>query len=521
MRHDQHDRERSASRLWRGCWPVLRGGTVGLLILLPWMLAAIPSLRGNWQVQQQAKDFLFVQINLQLSADAMQALRKEPRQFVQGTVQINNAPPRAVKVRLKGAASFKPVDENPNWTIKATDQLSTELSSKVYLKNSQQDPSFLRRSLAAFVFQLGAVPSAREGFAWFSLNAKPPALCTLSEGLDKSTLQRLVGASDGALFEGHGEMGIRGLEPDNKAARSNAWPALAEQALASRSQKHTNVWDIFNRTNLASYIASELLLDDTDGYVFNLNNYRLWIGPGDGKAVVIPCDPEFAFGRGFNALLKRPVRGRTVALAIDDEQLAFETCREFERLCSFANEQATRAYMRRTASSLARQVSVKNPKLAKTIEMESQKLEAQIPARFAAARESATALRAYLESRTKNTPVPLDWSPTTLSQQPEKEGVWRAKASLVPGRYEIVVNLDARPSVSPTNAALAVLCLDNVQRKIYAASKENPLEMRYQFTVERPDSAPVMWAESKRFFVVPETPKFEVLAVKSKLVRLR
>src|SRR5262245_57497398 len=86
-------------------------------------------------------------VSIQLPDQALDALRKQPRDEVRATVQFGNNKLTDVGVHLKGrTGSFRTLDDKPALTLdfdKFTPERRLFGLSKIHLNNSVEDPSYL------------------------------------------------------------------------------------------------------------------------------------------------------------------------------------------------------------------------------------------------------------------------------------------------------------------------------------------------------------------------------------------
>ena len=112
-------------------------------------------------------------IDLELSKDSMNRLRRAPREDVPATVEFEGQHLSKVSVHLKGrVGSFRALDDKPAFTLRF-DKLSAgqtlDRLTKIHLNNSVEDPGYLNEALGTELFQAAGIPAVRVGHAWVQL----------------------------------------------------------------------------------------------------------------------------------------------------------------------------------------------------------------------------------------------------------------------------------------------------------------------------------------------------------------
>src|SRR5258706_14814783 len=125
-------------------------------VLLPTPLAAA---EGKSSRASGATD-LFAQpkvhrIQVEISDSAVEALRKEPRHYVKGTVREGEQVYRDIGIRLKGGSTFQAIDKKPSFSIKFNEFVKDQDfhgRSRIHLNNAHLDPSFLCEAIGGGLF---------------------------------------------------------------------------------------------------------------------------------------------------------------------------------------------------------------------------------------------------------------------------------------------------------------------------------------------------------------------------------
>jgi hypothetical protein len=209
-----------------------------------------------------------------------------------------------VGLHLKGHSTFQPVGRKPAVTLKFNEFRAG--LRKVHLNNPSRDPSYLCQYVGARVSRAAGVPCPQVGHARVRWNGRDLGLYVLVEGTTRDFLDGAFGNHAGALWEGeYDDVGTR-LDVDGLGAKGNSnavgWlvAACREGDLARRCERLREVldWEAFER-----FMAAEVWLAHTDGYVHHHADYRLYQNPATGKLAFIP--------HGMDLLLSNPRTGET------------------------------------------------------------------------------------------------------------------------------------------------------------------------------------------------------------------
>jgi len=126
-------------------------------------------------------------LEMEISADGMNRLRKSPRQYVPATIREGATIYTNVAVHLKGGpGSFRRVDDLPALTLnfdRFADGQTFHGLKKIHLNNSVQDRSFVSEKISRELFNAAGVPTPRAGNALVRLNGHELGMYVLVEGI--------------------------------------------------------------------------------------------------------------------------------------------------------------------------------------------------------------------------------------------------------------------------------------------------------------------------------------------------
>jgi spore coat protein H len=257
---------------------------------------------------------------IELSPEALDALRREPRKYTAATVTVDGGVFTNVALHLKGAAgSFRGVDDRPALTLSFNKFVAGRKLfglRKIHLNNSVQDDSFMNEYVASDLFRAASVPTPRVAFATVELNRRKLGLYVLKEGFSEDFLKCHFQRTDGNLYDGGFLQDVdQPLELDAGKGVSDR-SDLQTLTAAANEPNPAKRWERLQQTldvdRFADYAALSVMLGDWDGYVLNRNNYRVYFNPADNRAVFLPHGLDQMFQRtdmevdpGFNGLVAR------------------------------------------------------------------------------------------------------------------------------------------------------------------------------------------------------------------------
>jgi spore coat protein CotH len=255
---------------------------------------------------------------IELSPEALNALRREPRRYAAATVTVDGRVFTNVAIHLKGAAgSFRGVDDRPALTVCFNKFVAGRKLfglRKIHLNNSVQDDSFMNEYVASDLFRAADVPTPRVAFSTVEFDTRKLGLYVLKEGFSEDFLKCHFKRTDGNLYDGGFLQDVdQPLELDEgKGVRDRS--DLKALTAAANEPNRAKRWERLQQTldvdRFVAYAAVSVMLGDWDGYLLNRNNYRVYFNPADGRAVFLPHGLDQMFQRtdmdvfpGFNGLV--------------------------------------------------------------------------------------------------------------------------------------------------------------------------------------------------------------------------
>ena len=226
-------------------------------------------------------------------------------------VALNGGSFRKAEVRKKGYIGSNDT-KRPGLKIRLKqlpDKRSNSDDPELTLNNNNQDPALVRQPLAYEVFRRAGIPAPRCNFAAVAVNGKSLGIYTHVEAIKEPFLKRHFNSANGNLYEG----GRSDFRPgwfqnfeikNNENTNHRADLQAATRAIDSAKGSLMPVLDrYFNTEEFFRFWAVESLINFSDGYAGNANNFYLYHDPVTDRFVFIPwgADSVFYPGRGFNS----------------------------------------------------------------------------------------------------------------------------------------------------------------------------------------------------------------------------
>ncbi len=250
-----------------------------------------------------------LQLKIELPQPQLEALRKDPKTYVKGTVREADKVYANAGIRLKGASSAQLLDKKPSLAIKFNEFESGQHfhgHEKILLNNSLQDPSYLCEAIGGEVFRAAGVPAGKVTFARIDLNGRDAGLYVLAQAPNRDFLSDYFKRTKGNFYEGNeGDVTDKlrldsGNGPKDNADLKNLANAAREGDHGQRMKKLAAVLDM---ERFISFTAAEVLTWHRNGYALSRDNYRVYHEPNANRMVFIPDGLDTLFGKANGALV--------------------------------------------------------------------------------------------------------------------------------------------------------------------------------------------------------------------------
>ncbi len=293
-------------------------------------------------------------LELTISADGMASLSTSPYTWVQADIRYDGIAVNGVGVRIKGRlGSARSISGKPAFKLDFLEYGGTERLDgleKLNINNMVQDCAKVKEFAAYGIHELTGTPSPRVAYTEVRVNGATKGLYSVVEAMDDVFLKTRFADPSGNLYDGDYE-----LHPDRSytlvdfregidqlflldEGEDNGLSDIAAitAAAAGSGTVEEDLGHLVDIDQLARFIAATAWTGHSDSYVYYSNNYRVWFDPSrDGRAVLLPWDPDWAFYR--DTVLRRPygiLAARCIAdtacmdkvrLAVDELDAALET----------------------------------------------------------------------------------------------------------------------------------------------------------------------------------------------------
>jgi spore coat protein H len=279
--------------------------------VIGWSMLVLGPARGA--MAAEADDELYgaprvLQLKIEMPQAQLEALRKDPKTYVKGTVREGDKAYPNVAIRLKGASSVQLLDKKPSLALKF-DEFENGLyfhgHAKIMLNNAHVDPTYLCEWVGGEIFRAAGVPAAKVTFARVELNGRDAGLYVLAQAPNRDFLADHFKKTKGNFYEGDNTDVTDKLRldsgngPKEQADVRKLADAAREGNPAERLKKLGAVLDV---ERFLSFMACEVFLWHRSGYTLEHDNYRLYHDPVSDRMVFIPDALDGAFGQANGAL---------------------------------------------------------------------------------------------------------------------------------------------------------------------------------------------------------------------------
>lgn len=202
-------------------------------------------------------------------------------------------------LRLKGHASFRPIDAKPALKVDlhAYDDTATFHGVRRFVFNNMVgDPSMVVEELVADLYAALGLPSARHGYACLTVDGEDYGLYGVVEAMDEQFLARAFADPSGYLYEGSFGADLRPSavggfevqEPGDGVAHADLEALAAELEATADGGVLAFIDAHFDRDALLGAWAAELVVGNIDGYLARGNNYLLYHEPAAERWWMLP-----------------------------------------------------------------------------------------------------------------------------------------------------------------------------------------------------------------------------------------
>ena len=263
--------------------------------------------------QDAVFDLSFVhQIELTVDGPGMRSLGGDPYTYVEAALSFDGEERPAVGLRIKGRlGSLRSVGDKPAFKVDLLEYDGERLHGieKFNLNNMVQDCAKVHELASYGIHRMVGIPAPRVAYARVYLNGEDQGLYSLVEDYDDVFLDGNFKDPSGNLYDGDYYLWNNGsytlvdfdtsteqyFELDEGTDVGMSDIEAVTTALASGNFQG-QVGAVVDLDQHADFLAVAAWTGHYDSYSYYSNNYRVYFDPArDGKAVLLPWDPDWAF----------------------------------------------------------------------------------------------------------------------------------------------------------------------------------------------------------------------------------
>ena len=256
----------------------------------------------------------------------------------------NDDPGRAIVLpyiglRLKGQASFHPIDRKPALKLKFDKYIKSQRFlglRRLTLNNMEQDPSMVRERLSFHVYRQAGLIAPLCNSARVFVNGSYYGLYANVQTIDRTFVETRFQPAGGNLYDISNDGNVIDLQPASKPSfqlqtntavdRTSDLDALLEAVGGRSADLVDDAASIVDLDQWLAVGAVQAVIADWDGYFGGRNNYELYHDVGRGRFVLLPWGCDQTFGT-LNGQFKF-VRYRIDGARTENNGLLFRRCRQ-------------------------------------------------------------------------------------------------------------------------------------------------------------------------------------------------
>jgi spore coat protein CotH len=259
-------------------------------------------------------DSFIHEVDIHLSAEARTGLRRDPYTYVEGSVTVDGNAFDRVAIRLRGKyGSFRRLGQKPKFKLDFNRYVPDQRLGPyetLALNNEVVDCSYLREPTGYAVFRQLGLPAPRTAFTHVTVDDEDYGLYVGLEFPDDTFLEAHYDDPSGNLYDGKylywpdsGNYALVDFTPDlvdnftleegEDVGRSDVH-AIADAVQASGSFAD-RLGPLVDSEEFHRHTVAEQWIGHVDGYVTNVNNYRIYFDPTSGRAQWLTYDLDYAF----------------------------------------------------------------------------------------------------------------------------------------------------------------------------------------------------------------------------------
>ncbi len=287
-----------------GLWMLLTivGGCLSVSVAPAAALKDAASLNTGFVDELFGQPKVFV-LKIDVPPASLEQLKANPSEYVKATLRESDKIYSDIGLRIRGGKAFRSIELTPSLVVKFNEFISGTRfhgHSRIFLGNSEDDPSYLKKAIGGEVFRAANAPAPKISWARLTLNGNDAGLYLIEQAVNREFLSDYFEKTKGNLYEGSNADVDQKLEQDggSRDKEQSDLKALAEAARENDpAQRLKNLETVLDLDRFVSFAAAEVLTSHHKGYTLDLNNYRVYHNPVSDKMVFIPHDLDDLFAR--------------------------------------------------------------------------------------------------------------------------------------------------------------------------------------------------------------------------------
>lgn len=242
------------------------------------------------------------EFEIDLSDDAIDALRDDPYTWVEGALEYAGARFEPVGVRLKGQRSFLPIDEKPSFKVKLNqyveglDLLGLE---ELTFDNMSTDTSMMAERVSYWLFRQHGLPASRANHALVRISGEDRGLYTLVETVDEEFLELRYADPTGTMWEladvDFVGADIEDFELESGDEDREALEEIADGLLSPDAYDALEPWVDWDE--FVAFTAAAAVVGQFDSYPWRTpgDDAHVYFDPADGLMEFLPHGMDETF----------------------------------------------------------------------------------------------------------------------------------------------------------------------------------------------------------------------------------
>ncbi len=234
-------------------------------------------------------------IDLELTDEAIAALREEPEEYVEGVFVHDGYRHESIGVRLKGGSStFDTIDGKPSFKLKLDeydDGQDYGGLDRINLHNMKADAAQAREVVAYAVWAAAGFAAPRANYAEVYVNGVSYGVYANVEEVDDAFLERRYEDAAGDLWEAADEAdltpgGVDNFQLVSGEGDTDALDYARYQVQTGEGAFYDVADGVLDMSQFLDFWAWQIATGNEDGYPYELDDYSIYADPAKGGRYV-------------------------------------------------------------------------------------------------------------------------------------------------------------------------------------------------------------------------------------------